>query len=652
MTRRRSPRSFAAAATLLLAASSCASIAPPPPSDVGLWPDAAGRIESDRLASTTEAHWTGYLAAHPEFASSLGDPRFHGDLRDLSPVARQSRRDDLWAIQRRLEDLDDEGLDTEDRLDRDLLLRSVVSESELLASGYDEWDPGAVMDMLVATSTLPTVQPVATERERDQLLARWSAVPETIRRSREALLRARSRGVVAPRPVLDRLVAVCEAILADAPMDHPLVRPAMGGGRWVELPPEVTLASIATRELGDATAQIELRKINRHVQRGDVRALGTRVLIPAPGDPLSPEERGLFLEAVLDLVETQIQPAIANLRATLVEDLGERARDPQRCGLVHLAGGRDLFWTLVARELGEGVASREDYARIVADVDRLRSSVAVGARTALGANDPAQLRSALRADAAAALDGSVSVVAALDARAREVRSQLPRTFGTIPATGFEVSELWSPVAGEMESFVMLPGSARRSARVFVDAARLSQRSIHEVRALSLVELVPGRHLWTTSAIENPQLPRFRRHLTTESSSRGFGLYTLAIADELGIVTDPGDQLGADLVRLEAASLAAMDFAVHHDGWGRIEALEFLRTNVPRASADLEIALDRVLARPGLAFSTWLTARAFERLFESERVARGPAFDPALYHRALLDAGPLPAGYLVRAVAPR
>lgn len=651
MTRRRSPRCVATATALLLTAS-CASISPPPPSDVGLWPDAAGRIESERLGSTTEAHWTGYLAAHPEFASSLGDPRFHGDLRDLSPVARQSRRDDLWSIQRRLETLGDAELGSDDRLNLDLLLRSVVSESELLASGYDEWDPGAVMDMLVATSTLPSVQPVATEREREQLLARWSAVPETIRRSREALLRARSRGVVASRPVIDRLVAACDGILADAPMDHPLLRPAMGGGRWVELPPDVTLASIATAELGDAAAQIELRKINRHVQRGDVRALGTRVLIPAPGDHLTPDERGRFLEQVLSLVELEIQPAIANLRATLIDDLGERARDPQRCGLVHLAGGRELFWTLVARELGEGVATREDYARIVADVDALRSSVAVGARSAFDANDPAQLRAALRADAAASLDGSISVLAALDARAREVRTQLPATFGTIPATSFQLEEMWGPVTGEMETFVLQPGSARRPARVFVDAARLSRRSIHEVRALSLVELLPGRHLWTTSAIENPMLPRFRRHLTTESSSRGFGLYTLAIADELGIVDEAGDQLGADLVRLLAASLAAMDFAVHHDGWGRIEALEFLKSHVPHDAVDLEVELDRVIARPGLAFSTWMTARTFERLFESERVARGPAFDAARYHRQLLDSGPLPAGYLVRAVAPR
>lgn len=637
------------AAACAFATAACTTFAPPPPSDVGLWPDAAGHIDSTALGSAAEAHWNGYLAAHPELASSLGDPRFHGDLRDVSPVARQSRREDLWTIQRRVERIAHTDLDPDDRLDRDLLLRSIVSESEMLERGWDEWDPGRLMDLLVSTSTLPNVQPTATQREREQLLARWARIPEAIRRNREALLRAAGRGDVAARPAIERLIAVCDAILAEAPMDHPLVEPALGGGRWVDLPPELPLAILAERELGDASRQLELRHINRHVQRGDVRALGTRVLIPAPADPLAPQERGAFLEEVLRLVEEHIQPAIANLRATLVDDIFERSRDWQRSGLVHLGGGRELFWSLVARELGDGVASNEDYASIVADIDRLRGEVRVGARTALGANDPAQLRAALREDTTAALDGSVSVLAALEARARELRGQLPRAFGTIPVTGFELHELWGPVSGEMESFVMVPGTTARPAAVFVDAARLAQRSTHEVRALACVELLPGRHLWVTSALENSDLPRFRRHLTTESSSRGFGLYTLMIGAELGLVTDPGDQLGARLVLLEAACLAAMDFAIHHDGWGRTEALEFLRNHLPRAEADLAIAVDRVIARPGTAFSTWLTARTLERLFTSERTARGPAFDPGEYHGRLLAAGPVPAGYLVRAV---
>ncbi|QDU84518.1 hypothetical protein Pla163_16290 [Planctomycetes bacterium Pla163] len=635
---------------VVLLASSCASIAPPPPSDVGLWPDAKGYIESGALGAVTEAHWNGYLASHPEFASSLGDPRFNGDVSDISPIGRKNRRDSLWFIERRVVDISDGSLDEDDRLTRDLLLRTVRTESDMLQRGYDEWDPGRLIDLLVSTATLPYVQPVETQRERDQLLARWNLIPDSIRKSREALERAAGRGSIAPVVALETIVSMCDAMLEADPMDHPLVIPALGGGRWVDLPAEKPLATLATEIYGDASAQLELRRVNRHLQRGEIRALGTRVLIPASNDPLDAEARGLFLEQVLRIVEDEVQPAIARLRATLVDELLPEARGPQRIGLVHLRDGRELYWTLLARELGEGVASPEDYARCVDDVGRLERDVVVLARDVVGVEDLRRLRTTLAADADASPRDGDAVIAAIEARAREARGVLPRAFGSIPATGFRVESLWPAAGGGGAAFTTIAGGERTPTRVFVDTARLGNRSIHEVRALSIVELLPGRHLWTTGAIENPALPRFRRHLATEASGRGFGLYSLAIGSSTGLLTTPGDQLGAALVRLEAAALAAMDFAIHHDGWGRKQALEFLRAHVPVSDDELEESLDRVIARPAVALSTWITARKLESLYDGARSAAGVAFDPAEFHRHLLAAGPVPAGYLVRALA--
>lgn len=633
-----------------LLASSCASIAPPPPSDVGLWPDAKGYIESAPLGAVAEAHWNGYLASHPEFASSLGDPRFNGDVSDISPVGRKNRRDSLWFIERRVVDIADAALDTDDRLTRDLLLRAVRGESDMLQRGYDEWNPGRVIDLLVSTATMPHVQPVATKRERDQLLARWSQIPDSIRKSREALERAAGRGSVAPVMALETIVSMCDAMLEADPMDHPLVLPALGGGRWVDLPAEMPLATLASEIYGDASAQLDLRRVNRHLQRGEIRALGTRVLIPATNDPLDMEARGDFLEQVLRIVEDEVQPAIALLRATLIDELLPEARGPQRIGLVHQRDGRELYWSLLGRELGEGVASPEDYARCVDDVGRLERDVAVLARDVIGVEDLRRLRTTLAADADTSPRDGDAVVAAIETRAREVRGILPRAFGSIPATGFQVQPLWSAACGGGSAFTTIGGGERTPTRLFVDTARLAGRSIHEVRALSVVELLPGRHLWNTNAIENPALPRFRRHLATEASGRGFGLYTLAIGSGTGLLTTPGDQLGAALVRLEAAALAAMDFAIHHDGWGRTQALAFLRAHVPVPDVELNESLDRVIARPAVALSTWITSRKLQSIYEGARSAAGVAFDPAEFHRRLLAAGPVPAGYLVRALA--
>ena len=51
-----------------------------------------------------------------------------------------------------------------------------------------------------------------------------------------------------------------------------------------------TSLSFDTRRL-----QRQLRVVNHHLQDGQHLALGTRVLVPATDDPLTPEERGEFL---------------------------------------------------------------------------------------------------------------------------------------------------------------------------------------------------------------------------------------------------------------------------------------------------------------------------------------------------------------------
>ncbi|MEZ5978392.1 MAG: DUF885 family protein [Planctomycetota bacterium] len=641
-------RPLAAIAAVSLVA--CHSFSPPPPTDVGLWPDAAGGTSSPPLAEVVEAHWNGFLETKPEFATEVGDPRFNGEVEDRSIIGREARVDALWRLERRVQDIPEDRLDRDDTLTRNLLLREIKAESDALTSGYDEWDPGRALDLLVELVTLPEVQPVATARQRDQLVARWTALADALRREREGLERAANRGRIASRASLERIEAICDRLLETPVVDNPLVAPASGGGRWVELPVDLPLAVLAEREYGDAARQLELRLVNRHLQRGEVRALGTKVLLPSTTDPLTPDERGRFLESVMVGVENEVLPALAQLRATISDDLLPRSRGDQRSGLVHLPNGRDLYASLLALGVGDGFADADAFERTADDVDALRRAVVARGASLLGSETLAGLRDALRRDERTAVRDEDAVHAALEASAREMRLELPSKFGTVPAAGYVLEPIFPALSPGVDAFTYVPGDERGAAHVYFDAARLATRSVVELRALALRELLPGRHFFAATARENAELPRFRRHDDDAVTNVGFGLYALAIGTDLGYVRSDTQRLGADLVRLEAAALAAMDYAVHHDGWSRKQALEYLVQNVPHEQQDLAVELDLVLTRPGRAFATWLTAKEFERMYLAERDLAGAAFDPAAYQRRISSFGPVPASYLTRAAA--
>jgi uncharacterized protein (DUF885 family) len=622
---------------------------PKPPSDVGLWPDAAGRTASEPLGEICDAHWNGYLAANPEFASTIGDPRFHGEVTNRSIDGREARRDELWRLEQRINQLPADRMTREDMLTRDLLLHAVRAETLAIEKGIAEWSSGTVIDLLVEIATLPSIQPTASRRERDQMVTRWKALASTMRRVREGLIRGSTQDRIAPRASLVRVLAICDRLLETPVMEHPLVAPATGGGRWVELSPTLPLATLAERELGSADAQLDLRRINRHLASGDVRALGTKVLIPSPSDPLTPDERGRFLEATVDTVGGEVLPALAQLRATIADRLLPRARADQRAGLMHLPGGRDAYFALLAVDLGDGVATEEDFDDAAAAADELRAAALAAGSTVLGAETLAGLRDALANDPRAALDGPTAVIAALESQARETRALVPRVFGVVPGTQLAVEPLPAALAFGVDAFAYTGSTERALAHLHVDTVRLAERSVFEVRALALREMMPGRHLWESIARENTALPRFRRHLFTEASASAFGLYTLAVGEELGLLSGPEDLLGAHLVRLEAAALAAMDFAVHADGWGRTQAIEYLRKHVPHSEADIAAEVDLLYARPGHAFATWILAGEMERLLRAERDLTGDAFSPLRFHERLTRTGPVPASLLGRAL---
>jgi len=56
------------------------------------WPDAAGAIADPDLAALATGLWEEMLRADPVFASQLGDERYLGQVKDLSPGALKRRR--------------------------------------------------------------------------------------------------------------------------------------------------------------------------------------------------------------------------------------------------------------------------------------------------------------------------------------------------------------------------------------------------------------------------------------------------------------------------------------------------------------------------------------------------------------------------------
>src|SRR3954471_13169437 len=90
-----------------------------------------------RLAALAAEAWDSQMAAHPLYATSLGDRRFDASLRANGPGAIEADAERLRGFIGRARAIDSERLSPVDRVNQAALVDFLSSELELLEAGLD-----------------------------------------------------------------------------------------------------------------------------------------------------------------------------------------------------------------------------------------------------------------------------------------------------------------------------------------------------------------------------------------------------------------------------------------------------------------------------------------------------------------------------------
>lgn len=179
----------------------------------------------------------------------------------------------------------------------------------------------------------------------------------------------------------------------------------------------------------------------------------------------------------------------------------------------------------------------------------------------------------------------------------------------------------------------------------------AERFRFEYEALAFHESVPGHHLQLATA-QTLDLPRYRRHLDVEACSfnEGWGLYAEGLAEEMGLYSDDVALLGMLSFSALRACRLVIDTGVHHLGWSRGQAVEFMWTHTATTQENAVSEVDRYICWPGQALTYRIGQREILRLRERARAELGPRFDLVGFHGAVLGSGALPLPVLDQTIA--
>ncbi|HTV85530.1 MAG TPA: DUF885 family protein [Dyella sp.] len=219
--------------------------------------------------------------------------------------------------------------------------------------------------------------------------------------------------------------------------------------------------------------------------------------------------------------------------------------------------------------------------------------------------------------------------------AKEVDGQVGKFFGHLPRKRFTIE----PVPADIAPYYT---SGRGGPDVYlVNTYDLPSRPLYNMPALTLHESYPGHALQLELAEEEHDQPAFRRDGYISAYGEGWGLYSEYLGNEMGIYKTPYQRFGYLTYQMWRACRLVVDTGIHHLGWTRQQAIDYMTQNTALSDREIANEVDRYISWPGQALSYELGYLKLLELRAKAEKALGPKFDLRAFHDTVLSTGSVP-----------
>ncbi|MEI4506610.1 DUF885 family protein [Sphingopyxis sp. CCNWLW253] len=225
--------------------------------------------------------------------------------------------------------------------------------------------------------------------------------------------------------------------------------------------------------------------------------------------------------------------------------------------------------------------------------------------------------------------------------ANKINGQLKFLVGHLPRYRFTIRQTPDNIApfatggnGGLESCLM-------------NTYNLPARPLYTIPPLTAHECAPGHSFQAALALEAPDRPQIRRTTYFSGYGEGWGLYTEWLGIQMGIYETPYDEFGRETYEMWRAARLVVDTGLHHKGWTRQQALDFMKAHTALSDHEVTIEVDRYINDPGQALAYKLGEMLIRRKRAEAEAKLGANFDQRWFHDTLLGLGSVPLPTLER-----
>jgi uncharacterized protein (DUF885 family) len=548
--------------------------------------------EAKSLDSLYEAYRDYCMRNYPTWATYEGDHRFNTRMTDWSVQGFARRLDSLKRFRRVVLAVDTLSLNPEQRLNQRLFVREMDMAIEG-AAFHPEYLPfNQLGGPHLSLPQLIDAQPLETPGDYEAYFTRLRGIPQLMAQCEEQMKYGISYGVLPPRFVAEQVAA--------------------------------QMRDIGGRSMGNSPFSQPLRE--------------------------SEAEMGQYYpdlySALKRILEEDVHPAYLNMAAFIEQNWVPIARDEP--GLHALSDGAGRYAYAVRYHTTTELSPEAIFAIGEQEVAEIQGQMEALMQEIGFEGDLQGFMAFLRSDSQFYYSDPDPMMAEYRRILDQADAALPALFGTLPQAPYALKEMESYRAANAPQayYSSAPEDRSRPGYFYVNTAQLDARPKYTMTALALHEAVPGHHLQIAIAQELGELPWFRRNLSATAYVEGWALYAERLGyamgeGEYGLYTDPYQRFGALTFAMWRACRLVVDVGLHHKGWSRQEALNYMLARTPNSEADIRSEVDRYIATPGQALAYKIGERKILALRAEAEAALGEAFELREFHDAVLESGPLP-----------
>jgi uncharacterized protein (DUF885 family) len=446
---------------------------------------------------------------------------------------------------------------------------------------------GGLPVALAQFGTGESVQPLKTVKNYEDYLKRLSRIPEwtdqAIANTREGI----KRGLVLPRPLVERSLEPLKALT-----------------------------------------------------ESDVEKSPFYLAIKRMPESISQADRAKITAAYRAAIQRRLQPAMVKLVRFIEKESLPKGRDTS--GIDAVPGGAKWYAYQVRAHTTTRMTPDEihqlglrEVARIRGEMDKIRLHYKFeGSLTEFLKTHP--LRPEFRP-----FKTEQEVLDAYRSLNEKILAELPKLFNRAPKAKLEIRaepELTKATASDHYNAPAVDGS--RPGAFFAVIMDPKEYSTTGMTTLFLHEGQPGHHYHIALQQELP-LPGFRKYDWITAYGEGWALYAETLGHEMGLYKDPNAYLGHLSDELLRAVRLVTDTGLHAKGWSREKTIQYMMDTQGYSEHESRRATERYMADPGQALAYKIGALKIRELRDRAQARLGDAFTYPGFHDQVLSDGALP-----------